>query len=202
MESIDAEAARLAGLLTDLMQKIRHGQVALRHLQWFLGLTREQREQYYNDANAKYVVRIDRTQPFDLVKFLGLGEGWSVEEQDEYALKITELSPSKVLLKAVFSEAETGITGDETRRRLKESGHILLDAQVLAVLLENQEKIPESWEGKDVYFDGTVIRGLGYHSYTLCLSRPSNETKRWTWSLRNLWATRYHHEFSAVLEGA
>ena len=41
---IDADAAKLAGLQIDLLQKVRQGHVTLSHLEWFTGLSRDARE--------------------------------------------------------------------------------------------------------------------------------------------------------------
>lgn len=41
---IDADAAKLAGLQIDLLQKVRQGHVTLGHLEWFTGLSRDTRE--------------------------------------------------------------------------------------------------------------------------------------------------------------
>lgn len=44
--SIGADAAKLAGLQIDLLQKLRQGQMTLGHLEWFNGLTRKERDAY------------------------------------------------------------------------------------------------------------------------------------------------------------
>ncbi len=41
---IDADAAKLASLQIDLLQKVRQGHVTLGHLEWFTGLSRDARE--------------------------------------------------------------------------------------------------------------------------------------------------------------
>ena len=43
MEAIGAEAAKLAGLQIDLLQKLRAGQITLAQFQWYLGLKSEER---------------------------------------------------------------------------------------------------------------------------------------------------------------
>ena len=43
METIGADAAKLAGLQIDFLQKFRNGQITTSHLEWFLGLTKEER---------------------------------------------------------------------------------------------------------------------------------------------------------------
>ena len=51
------------------------------------------------------------------------------------------------------------IKGTKLHERLK--GKNVLGADVLDYLLENPEKIPESWKGKSVYFWGTIYHDSG-----------------------------------------
>jgi len=122
------------------------------------------------------IVSIDRSQPFDSVKFLG--QGWNIEEQDERVLKLDQLDFSKVRLEHVTREGEFSIKGEEGLRRLKEAGYIRLDAKVFQILWENNALIPESWKQKTngsttyIFFNGTVLRdpGGGRDVLALCWS--------------------------------
>jgi hypothetical protein len=49
---IDADAATLAGLQIDQLQKIRQNQITLEHLRWFLGLTKDARDAYVTGKPA------------------------------------------------------------------------------------------------------------------------------------------------------
>lgn len=40
-------ATKLAGLVTDLLQKCRNGKVTENHISWFLGLTKERRDKFF-----------------------------------------------------------------------------------------------------------------------------------------------------------
>ena len=102
------------------------------------------------------ILPIDRSQPFDPVKFLG--QGWTIEEEDERSLVLTQLDLTEVRLEQMLKKGETSIKGEEKLRRLKEVGHIRLDAKIFQALWENQAFIPESWKGRAVYFDGTILR--------------------------------------------
>ena len=42
-ETVGADAAKLAGLQVDLLQKFRDGQITLTHVKWFLGLQKGER---------------------------------------------------------------------------------------------------------------------------------------------------------------
>lgn len=52
MINIGADAAKLAGLQIDLLQKIRKGHITPSHLEWFLGLTREQRDAFVSSGRT------------------------------------------------------------------------------------------------------------------------------------------------------
>jgi hypothetical protein len=47
---IDADTARLAGLQIDLLNKIRQGNISLSHFEWFLSLTKTQRDTHVLNA--------------------------------------------------------------------------------------------------------------------------------------------------------
>jgi len=166
------------------------------------------------------ILPINRDQPFDPAKFIG-EEGWTIEEQDKRSLALRQLDLTKVRLEHMLRERETDptggtiregetfIKGEEKLKRLKEAGHIRLDAKVFQTLWENQAFIPESWKGKvSVYFDGTVLRtpadpvghrpvwGPFGHRCVLCLSWRAGQ---WHWAyvwLECEWCAEF---FSAVL---
>lgn len=119
------------------------------------------------------IISVDRSQPFDPVKFLG--KGWSIDEQDERSLALTEIDLTKVHLETMLEQGERSIKGEEKLRRLKKAGHICLDAKIFQTLWENQILIPERWKEKTngsttyIYFDGTVLRSPDGDRYVLCL---------------------------------
>lgn len=67
-------------------------------------------------------------------------------EEDERALALAEIDPTKVRLEHMLRNGEELIEGEEKLNRLKGAGLIRLDAKVLQALLENPECIPESWK--------------------------------------------------------
>ena len=155
---IGTDAAKLAGLLIDLSQKIRSGQVTLDQLEWFNKLTRKEREQ----LSVSRIITVDRARPFNPVELLG--PGWTIDEQDKWALSLNRIDLANVRLEHMLKENETGITGEERLKRVKKAGHIRLDAKVFQKLWENQKLIPESWKEKTdgytnfIFFDGTILR--------------------------------------------
>lgn len=146
------------------------------------------------------IVKIDRSQPFDPVGFIG--KGWSIREEDARSLALTELDLTKVQFKTMLREDERVVKGEKKLQRLKESGYIRLDARIFQTLWENQYLIPEKWKEKTegyttfIYFDGTVLRSPRGRRYVLSLCWDDG---RWGWRYRWLedgWVVDYP---SAVL---
>jgi len=74
------------------------------------------------------IIPIDRTQPFDPVK--SLGQGWTIDEQDERSLALNQVDLANVRLEYMLKKDESWIKGEEKLKRLKKAGHIRLDAKV------------------------------------------------------------------------
>lgn len=80
------------------------------------------------------------------------------EEQDPRSLVLTEINPGLIQLVTALESGEDIVQGEEILTRLRASGNILLDIQILQTLLRDQECIPKSWKGKTVFFPGTILR--------------------------------------------
>ena len=120
---------------------------------------------------------IDRSHPFNPVEFIG--RGWSIIEQNERSLAITEVELAKVSLVTMLKNYDNGrVHGEEKLHRLKASGHIRLDAKIFQTFWENKDRIPEIWRGKCVYFDGTVLQSPSGCRYVLYLDWRGDE---WDW---------------------
>lgn len=137
------------GPLTDLLEKLSGEDGD----QWLRALNKMLRRE--NPWEPK-IFPINRDQPFDSEKFLG--RGWTINEQDERSLYITQLDLNEVRLEHMLRKDEDVIKGEEKLRRLKEAGHIRLDAGIFQAFRKNQVLIPRSWIGNFVYFDGTILR--------------------------------------------
>lgn len=165
------------GVIRDLLEKLsgESGRVWFDELKWFL---------CKKPCWLSNLLRVDRSTKFDPTKFPGLGAGWSIEEEDENSLALTEIDLTQVLLEHMLHEGETHIKGEEKLKRLKKTGCIRLDARVFQTLWENQSKIPKSWKElvngntKFIYFDGTILRGPGGGHFVLCLCWLAGE---WHW---------------------
>jgi hypothetical protein len=116
----------------------------------------------------KIKMLINRSIPLDPAEFLG--KGWSIVEQDERSLALTEVDISKICLETMLKDGETRVSSEDRLRRLKEAGHVRLDAKIFQTFWENKERIPESWKKKDVIvFDGTELQSPHGDRYVLYL---------------------------------
>jgi hypothetical protein len=61
------------------------------------------------------VIPIGRTSAFDPVAFIG--EGWSIAEEDERSLALTEVDLSKVNFETMLAEGENSVGGEEKPKR-------------------------------------------------------------------------------------
>ena len=128
------------------------------------------------------IIPIDRAQPFDPVKLLG--QGWVIDEQDERSLALNQVDLAEVKLEHMLKKNENRIKGEEKLERLKEAGHIRLDAKIFQTFRENQALIPEAWKQKTkgnttfIFFDGTILRDPYGRRYVLCLYWRGG---RWGW---------------------
>lgn len=52
--TIGVDAAKLAGLQIDILQKVRAGHITLAHIEWFGGLTREERDRLSDNRAKKF----------------------------------------------------------------------------------------------------------------------------------------------------
>lgn len=129
------------------------------------------------------IIKIDRSQPFNPTVFIG--GGWSIEEQDEKALALTEIDLTKVVFKTTLEKGERSIKGEDKLKRLKEKNVVRLDAGIFQTLWENQHLIPEKWKKKingrtiEIFFDGTILRGSNGVLMVMCLYWCDG---KWHWS--------------------
>lgn len=128
------------------------------------------------------VLVVDRAAPFDPVKFIG--SGWSVVEQDERSLALTEIDFSKVRFESGLKEGESVITGEVKLERLKELPEIRLDAKFGQALYEEKGQatlrfLHDTYKVTWMEFTGTVLRGSGGSRCSLFLYRLDDGSWRW-----------------------
>jgi hypothetical protein len=149
------------------------------------------------------IVPVDRANPFDLKTYGSLG--WSIEEQDERSLALTEIDLGKIELVTTQQLGETSVSRGVLLSRLKAQGYIRLDAKVLQVLIENKSLIPEAWKRRvdddrifAIFFDGTVFRTSEGRLCTLFLFWGHNNYG-WRWLAHGIDLDSGPHDASATL---
>lgn len=152
-------------------------------------------------VDSPRVISIDRSIPFDPKTFIG--NGWSIEEQDERAIALTEIDLTSVMFDSTLEKGEKSIKGEDKLNRLKEkTNRIRLDAGIFKTLWENQILIPEKWKEKTngntkyIFFDGTVLRYSDGDRYVLYLYWNDG---RWRWYYDWLVSDWHARNPSAVL---
>ncbi len=135
-----------------------------------------------DEVETSTVIKIDRTELFDPVKFIQ-HKGLEIEEQDERSIMLEEIDTSAIALESML-QGNTVISGNEHMERLKQTGYIRLDARIFQTFWENQDLIPEHWKGTTnyayhIFFDGTVLRNQNGR-YVICMYWT--EDKKWKWT--------------------
>src|SRR3989344_797976 len=125
---------------------------------------------------------IDRSRPFNPTRFIG--KGWTIEEQDERALALTEIDFGAVRFESGLKEGEAAITGEEKLKRLKAGGVVRLDAKIGQTLYEENGQatlrfIHEHFGISWLELAGTVLRHPDGRRYCLYLCRYGDDPWRW-----------------------
>ncbi len=164
-----------ASQMKDFWRQVSEGAIDAGYMQAILSASREYREMFAEGRDFKEatIISIDRSKTFDPVAFIG--KGWSIVEQDDRSLALTQIELGKIDFAHMLEKGETQIKGEDKLNRLKKDDRIRLDAMVFQTLWENQSLIPASWKEKTkgnttyIFFDGTVLRSPGGGRYVLCL---------------------------------
>jgi len=141
-----------------------------------------------HEIRSKKTIKIDRSTPFDPRTFLV--DGWSIEEQDERAITLTEINLTEVMLDSTLEKEEKSIKGEDRLKRLKEkTDRIRLDVGIFKTFWENQILIPKKWKEQTngnttfILFDGTVLRNPNGNRCVLSLYWFGGE---WFWNCHPL----------------
>ncbi len=181
---------------TDVM--IQNGTEGREH---FLNFFRTVGKSTVDEGRRSNFIKIGRTEPFDPIRFMD-HRGLKIGEEDERSLMLGEIDPSGISLESML-QGETAIRGEEHLKRLKQMGHIRLDARVFQTLWENQHLIPKSWKGtlacpQHIFFDGTVLKDQ-HGRYVICMYWDKGGKWRWTYSWLDIEGWRIE-DVSAVLK--
>ncbi len=113
---------------------------------------------------------------------------WTVKEHRPRGA--WEWNPKQIHLKP-HPRTKLPLTGHTLVERFSEM--MPLNANVLDYLWKNPHLIPKSWEGRVVYFWGTIYSGPGGLLHVRCLNKYES---KWGWSNNNLDA-RWDQRFTA-----
>lgn len=133
------------------------------------------------------IITIDRDRLINPATDLDIG--WTVSEQDNRSLALTQVDLTQVVLKTCLKKDESYITSKERLQRLKQmKNRIRLDAMVLRALWQSGPAMPEAWKervnGKiqRIHFDGTVGSNSTGDFFTDCLFWDDGyRAKQWTY---------------------
>ena len=158
---------------------IQNGYEAGEHFTYFIRTTGE----LIAERRMLRTIKINRNNIFSPAQFLD-HEGLEIEEQDERSIMLRVIDSSAITLESML-HGETAITGEEHLKRLKQKGHIRLDAGVFQTLWENEHLIPEYWKGtanepKHIFFDGTVLKNQ-HGRYVISMYWDKDDRWKWTY---------------------
>lgn len=146
------------------------------------------------------IIRVDRTVPFNPAAFLGDRRRWSIAEEDDRSLALTEVDVRQIV---PTTPLRSSIEREKRLRFIKEAMHIRLDARFLQALWENKELIPYEWRKnvggntQYIFFDGTILLDPDGDRNVLGLCWSGNEWRRGGVCLKGFWED---NELSAVIE--
>ena len=177
--TIGAETAKLAGLQTDLLQKLRDGQLTFDQIEWWLNQRSEVRDRHMQPDFRDVVRGMSQIVPIEHVIDCGadpfVPEGWAVESHKKGGLFKWDASKVRLHL-SKNQKGDKCIQGHKLREEL--ANESVLNANILDYLLVYPELIPEEWKDKYVFFWGTVYRSSGGDLCVPCLLWLG---RRWHW---------------------
>ena len=135
-----------------------------------------------DEGRRSRVIRTNRKNLFETLRFINQ-QCLQIDEQDERSVILNEIDTSEIVLEPML-QGEPAISREEHFMRLKQAGHIRLDARIFRMLWENQRLIPECWKGtlkyhKHIFFDGTVLKNQ-YGRYVFTMYWDNDEGWNWT----------------------
>ncbi len=179
MENIGADAAKLAGLQIDTLQKIRKGQITLEHLEWFNKLNRAERDKLAGINTTDYrfallttfqfTVPDDYNHPTQLASFAKENREKFYSYNNNitdanFARATNKLTPGKTYGAKIFGITQR-VTSEDCLAFLKTQKAILVGAQGISVVWQQAKeqfskgKWTVSFDEKDALWQDAV----GYH---------------------------------------
>ena len=151
---IGADAAKLAGLQIDQLQKVRKGRITLEHIEWFNGLLRTERDKLSgvsrSDPRFKLVKTLDILVPADYVhatRLTSFAEAHRSEfyyydsnlTDQNFGRATTQLKPGQRFKVDVFQIKET-VTSENCMVFLHSQKALLVGAQGASIVYEQERK--------------------------------------------------------------
>jgi hypothetical protein len=160
MENIGVDAAKLAGLQIDLLQKIRDKQINIEHLEWFNMLKKSERDNLVagngfvkQDDRFDYLKTIDLVVPGDYNHATRLALfreekyknfcGYNDDITDKNYAGVTSRLVAGQKGKVKIFQIKKGVSSSDCLKKLKEEKAILVGAQGASLVWElKKEKLP------------------------------------------------------------
>lgn len=152
---IGRDAAKLISLEIDMLQKLRSGQLTLRQIEWWQGLSKEERDRLAGitllDGHFTLIRTFSVTVPLDYVHanrletFKKKNEKklhfFSIGITDENFRKSTKLEPGRKFTVRIFGQNISGITtSDERMAFLQSKKAVFVGAQGASLVLEEKSQ--------------------------------------------------------------
>lgn len=152
--NIGADAAKLAGLQIDFLQKLRRNEISFEHFLWFVNLRKSDRDKLIGVENIlvdahfilreefKFTVPEDYNHGTQLAEFMQKnGEEFNLYHKPGLTDKnfnnpTHRLCPKKNYLVKLFSVLKEGLTFEDNLRFLKSHKALLVGAQGLSLLYQ------------------------------------------------------------------
>ena len=191
-------ADKLAGLLVDLAQKYRAGQLTLEQIEWWLKLRVEVRDRFMSpDFRAvsdglSRIVAIEHLIDCDVAPFCPAGLTVA-EESEQLPNRVRGKFPwNSASVRLHLSPNQQGgkhIDGKKLRKELEKER--VYGAWLLDFYLAHPELIPDEWKGKAVFFWGTIYRSAVGRLYVRYLYWDGKR-----WSSHFGWLDDSFHDYS------
>lgn len=163
--TIGADAAKLAGLQIDYLQKLRSGQVTLDHFEWFLGLTKEERDSFLGGKitalpsikfaevpGLSWVIEVpaDYDHGTRLGSFIKKNrQGFyyvndAITDQNFSRTATTQLTPGRKIRVTVYKQTVSGSTTSSERMDFlrQQPGNVFLGAHGITLVWDKREELP------------------------------------------------------------
>lgn len=160
--AIGRDAAKLISLEIDMLQKLRNGQLTLRHIEWWLSISKEERDRLVGNTLTETDSRFTLIRTFALTVPSGYIHGTRLATfkkegknfgflhagiTDEHFRSATKLVPGRTFRVDIFGQNGSGMTtSDERMAFLRSRKAVFLGAQGASLVVsEKHEELPRGF---------------------------------------------------------